>query len=245
MVISYALFFALGLLPSFAWLIFFLKEDIHPEPKKMVLKVFISGFLITFVVIAVQFLFQDIFNFYKIADSNPFSLFAFALIEEILKFAAVYFVVIKSRFFDEPIDAMIYMIVAALGFAMLENLAIMFSIKEISEALGVITVRFVGATLLHALTAAIIGYWWAKGLTAVKICPAPESSQSICDYPENVDTSKVWTRIAIGIAIATVLHTFFNYLIMSFEDAMIYPVILLIIVAMFIFWDFEKIKINK
>ncbi len=190
----------------------------------MIFKVFISGFLITFIVIAIQFLFQDIFSFYKVADSNPFSLFVFAISEEILKFLAVYFVVRKSKFFDEPVDAMIYMIVAALGFAMLENLAIMFSITQVSEALGVITIRFVGATLLHALSSAIVGYWWAKGLLLAK--------RGIT----------MGTQIAKGIVTATILHTLFNYLIMTFEDAIVYPVIFLTIVAMFIFWDFEKLK---
>ncbi len=260
--IPYTLFLILGLLPSLAWLIFFLKEDVHPEPKKIIFKVFISGFFITFIVIAIQFLFQDIFNSYKIADGNPFSLFSFALIEEVLKFVAVYFVVRKCRFFDEPVDAMIYMIVAALGFAMLENLAIMFSVTQISEAFGVITVRFVGATLLHALSSAIVGYWWAKGLIAIQKkrglnLPSEQSGRitlksinkseprSLCDYPENINTFPVWNRIAIGIAISAILHTFFNYLIISFEDAVVYPVIFLTIVAMFIFWDFERIKINK
>lgn len=256
---SYLLFFILGLLPSLAWLVFFLKEDVHPEPKKIIFKVFISGFIITFVVIAIQFLFQDIFNSYKITGNSPFPLFIFALVEEILKFVAVYLVIRKCRFFDEPIDAMIYMIVAALGFAMVENIAIMFSIAQISEALGIITIRFVGATLLHALSSAIVGYWWAKGLIAIQkkrdlSQPLKQSgritlksinkseSQSLCDYPEGLNTSIVWNRIAIGIIIATILHTFFNYLIMTFEDVMVYPVIFLTIVAMFIFWDFEKIK---
>ena len=35
----------LGLLPGFAWLLFYLKEDLHPEPKKMLAKVFLVGAL--------------------------------------------------------------------------------------------------------------------------------------------------------------------------------------------------------
>lgn len=228
---SYLLFILLGLLPSLAWLIFFLKEDARPEPKGMIFKVFVSGFLITFIVIAIQLACQNILNFYKIADGNPLSLFIFALAEEILKFLAVYLVIRKCKFFDEPIDAMIYMIVAALGFAMVENLAIMLSITQASEALGVITIRFVGATLLHALSSAVVGYWWAKGL--IKTCPNNSNA---------IRNNTPLPHIAIGIIIATILHTFFNYLIMTLEDAIIYPVIFLTIVAMFIFWDFEKIK---
>ena len=240
MVISHVLFFTLGLLPSFAWLIFFLREDLHPEPKKIILKVFLSGFCITFAVIAIQFAFQDILNFYKISGASLLYLSIFALVEEILKFIAVYFVIRKCKFFDEPVDAMVYMITAALGFAMLENIAIMVSIANISEALGAITIRFVGATLLHALSSGIVGYWWAKGLMSIK--NSKSEPQSICDYPENVDTSKIWNQIIIGIVIATVLHTLFNYLIIISEDVIIYPVIFLTIMAMFIFWDFEKIK---
>jgi len=37
------IFILLGLLPSFAWLFFFLKEDTHPEPKKMIALVFFLG----------------------------------------------------------------------------------------------------------------------------------------------------------------------------------------------------------
>jgi len=257
--ISPFLFMLLGLIPSFAWLIFFLREDVHPEPKKIIFKVFVAGFFITFLVIAIQFICQNILSSYRISDGDPISLFIFSLAEEILKFIAVYLVVRKCKFFDEPVDAMIYMIVAALGFAMVENIAIMFSVKEISEAIGVITVRFVGATLLHALSSAIVGYWWAKGLMAIQKKCGPDSpseqsrratlrpivrpkQQSLCDYPENLDDSIVWNRIAAGIIIATALHTFFNYLIITSEDAIVYPVIFLTAVAMFIFWDFEKIK---
>ncbi|PIU98790.1 hypothetical protein COS60_01185, partial [Candidatus Wolfebacteria bacterium CG03_land_8_20_14_0_80_39_317] len=125
-----------------------------------------------------------------------------------------------SPFFDEPIDAMIYMITAALGFAMVENIAIMFNIKILSEAFSIITLRFVGATLLHALSSGLVGYYWAKGIISNR------------------------TKLLVfkGIVFATLLHMVFNYLILSFKETLIYPTIFLIIVALLIFWDFEKIK---
>jgi len=242
------LFILLGLLPSLAWLIFFLKEDIHPEPKKVIIKVFFAGFFITFAVIAVQYLFQDIFDFYQLSGVHPFALFVFSLTEEISKFLAAYLIVRKSKFFDEPIDAMIYMIVAALGFAMVENLAIMFSIKEFSDAVGIITLRFVGATLLHALSSGIVGYWWAKSIvTTQKIrintnVPNTTRNNVIGVYSDNSGAFVISGRILIGILIASVLHAFFNYLIIITENTVIYSIIFLTIMAMFIFWDFEKVK---
>src|SRR5574340_1790369 len=108
----------LGLIPSFAWMIFFLKEDVHPEPKKIIFKVFITGFFATFLVIAIQFALREVLISHRVADGELLSLFAFALTEEIFKFLAAYLIVRRNKCFDEPVDAMIYMIVAALGFAL-------------------------------------------------------------------------------------------------------------------------------
>src|SRR3989344_1670353 len=156
-----AIFILIGFLPSFAWLFFFLKEDIHPEPKKMIAKVFIWGALITSIAILVQYLFRYLLGTIGIGQHQFASFLLFGIIEEVLKFLAAYSVVKKSPFFDEPMDAMIYMITAALGFALVENVAVVSGIKIASEAIGVLIFRFVGATLLHALSSAIVGYYWA------------------------------------------------------------------------------------
>ncbi|MDP3014832.1 MAG: PrsW family glutamic-type intramembrane protease [bacterium] len=220
MVISLIL---LGLIPSFAWLVFFLKEDVHPEPKKMIAKVFMAGALMTIFAAVIQFLLQKIF----ISFSSSF--FVFAVIEEFFKFLTVYLVVRKSRFFDEPIDAMIYMITAALGFAMVENIAVALNASNIQEAIGAMTLRFVGATLLHALTSGIVGYYWAKGLIV-----------------KSVGHWSLSLVIVKGLIIASLLHMIFNYLILiSKEQILIYPTIFLIIIALFVFWDFERIKTAK
>jgi RsiW-degrading membrane proteinase PrsW (M82 family) len=220
----YALLISLGFLPSLAWLFFFLKEDIHPEPKKMIIKVFIAGAAITFIAIFFQIYMQKAVNFLSLENAHPLPFFLFALAEEILKFFAAWLIVRKSRFFDEPVDAMIYMVVSALGFALVENIAIALNIGTISDALGAITVRFVGATLLHALSSAIVGYYWAKGLI-------------------NPGIKKI--MLFKGIAFASIIHTVFNYLIVvSGEAVVIYPTVFLAIIALFIFWDFDNIKLN-
>ncbi|MEE8131505.1 MAG: PrsW family glutamic-type intramembrane protease [Candidatus Paceibacterota bacterium] len=203
----------LGLLPGFAWLIFFLKEDVHPEPKRMIAKVFFVGAIFTFIALGFEAIFQDFARNLNIKDTSIFSFFGLSVIEEVFKFLAAYLVVRKSRFFDEPIDAMIYMIVAALGFSTVENLAVVFNI--VSDAGGVINImilRFVGATLLHALVSGVVGFYWAR------------------------------KKILKGLAIAAILHTVFNYLILIFSEAVIYPSVFLIIIAFFVFYDFERLK---
>ena len=185
-----------------------------------------AGALITLLAISFQFALREIFLSFKIEEYAYYSFFAFGFIEEILKFLAAYLVVRKSRFFDEPIDAMIYMITAALGFAMVENIAVALNASNIQEAIGAMTLRFVGATLLHALTSGIVGYYWAKGIIA-----------------KNTGRGSLSLVIVKGLIIASLLHMIFNYLILiSKEQILIYPTIFLIIIALFIFWDFERLK---
>ncbi len=222
------IFILLGLVPSFAWLFFFLKEDVHPEPKKMIAKVFIWGALSTLLVIIVQLFLQNILQFLQIKNYSPISFFFFGITEEIFKFLAAYLVIRKSRFFDEPIDAMIYMITAALGFAMVENIAVMSNITMLSEAFGVITLRFVGATLLHALSSGLLGYYWARGI--------------ILNRSGEINKKTIWIFIFKGIVFATLLHLVFNYLILISKEIIIYPTIFLIIAALLVFWDFERLK---
>ncbi|MBI2514618.1 PrsW family intramembrane metalloprotease [Candidatus Wolfebacteria bacterium] len=222
-------FIILGLLPSFAWLLFFLKEDLHPEPKKMLAKVFFGGAFITILALTAQNLLRIFFNRAGIAPYDFLSFLTFGAIEEAMKFGVAYFIVRKSPFFDEPVDAMIYLITTALGFAMVENIAVLINASALKEALGVVTLRFVGATLLHALSSAIVGYFWAKSLIK-----SSESPLKVIGH---------WSLV-IGLITASLLHGLFNYLIISLEDVVIYPTIFLILIALFVFWDFERLKSN-
>ena len=64
-----------------------------------------------------------------VQELSILSLTGLALIEEIIKFVASHFAARRSPAFSEPVDAMIYMIVAALGFATLENIGALSSIS--------------------------------------------------------------------------------------------------------------------
>jgi len=223
-----ATFILLSLVPSFAWLVFFLREDVHPEPKRMILKVFFSGMLAAIPVLMVQVCFRDLFDYLKIEQYSYFSFVCFAAVEEIVKFSVAYMAVRRSIHFDEPIDAMIYLVTAALGLAMVENLAIITKVKDLSEAINVTMLRFVGATLLHALSSGLVGYYWARNFIRVRVA--------------EFITFRGRFLVLEGLIMATILHATFNYLIIAHREFLFYPIMFLMVAAMFILWDFEKIK---
>jgi RsiW-degrading membrane proteinase PrsW (M82 family) len=213
----------LGLLPGFAWLVFYLGEGSHAEPKRLIAFTFVAGMAFGFFTVAIETGFTSLLGHWNIAEFSIASLFVLALIEELMKFAAAHFAVVKSLLFKEPIDAMIYMIVAALGFATLENIGAIANIPPtalfVPAVLETISFRFVGATLLHTLTSGTIGYYWALGIVR----------------------KKTVRYLIFGFALAAVLHTCFNYLILNYGNG-VYTIVFLIIVGFFVLNDFEKLK---
>ena len=108
--------FLCGVIPSFLWLWFWLKEDnLHPEPRSLVFGTFIAGAIVVLFAIVFEKFTGDMIN------SETTRYVAWAAIEEIVKFIAVAIIALRSKNMDEPIDAMIYCITIALGFAALEN----------------------------------------------------------------------------------------------------------------------------
>jgi protease PrsW len=207
----------LGLLPGFAWLIFYLEEDPHPEPKKLIFETFLAGAISTFIVLGVQTVFNDWASLRGIVQYGLLSFIGLSAIEEFFKFGAAWIVIGKNyQDFDEPVDAMIYLIVAALGFATVENIAAASNAQEL--ALETTTLRFIGATLLHTISSGLLGYYWA---------------QSIIKRDKGV--------LFTGFVLATMLHAVFNYLIIRFEPEVV-PTVFVIVAALFILYDFEKLK---
>lgn len=208
----------IGLLPSFAWLVFYLEEDPHPEPKKLIFETFLAGAVSTFIVLAVQMPLNDLAISNGIAQYTILSFFLLSSVEEIFKFGVARLIVGEHpKDFDEPVDAMIYIIVAALGFAAVENVAAAFNANGVLT-FETITLRFIGATLLHTTSSGLMGYYWA--LSIIK--------------------SKKWLLFK-GLVLATALHVVFNYLILMYEPVVI-PTTLLTVAALFILYDFEKLK---
>ena len=195
-IINTLLLVLLGLMPGLTWLVFYLREDVrHPEPKILLLYAFMAGALITLMVLQIQVISNRWLASHGVDSYGPTSFLILGGIEEFFKFLAVYLVIRHRKEFDEPIDAMIYMIVAALGFASVENIASVFQATNgfypNPGPVETTMLRFVGATLLHTLASGFVGYEWGRAIVK-KEKPAP--------------------YLALGVIGATLLHTFLTTL---------------------------------
>lgn len=223
---------ALGLAPSLVWLSFYLKKDCHPEPKSLLTISFLAGIIIALPAVLLQWglpEFTKIFGSSIFERSTPSFFLWSSFVEEFLKFFAIYLVIARSPEFDEPIDGMIYMISAALGFAAIENILVMFTIipDGASTALNTLALRFIGATLLHALASGLMGYFLAM-------------SWFFQEHKKKL--------IVFGLAIATLFHAAFNMLIAFAQESanpiigLVHTTFLLIILAFLVSILFDKIK---
>ncbi len=221
--------YLLGFLPGIIWLIFYLRKDVHPEPNRMVLKIFFFGIIAAFLAIFLEKGFHFLISFLKNQKTLSSILAIFlggALIEEYSKYLAVRIGVYKNSELDEPVDILLYMIISALGFASLENILVLSSFHPfltIGKALETMAWRFVSATFLHALCSASIGYFLALSFFHFK--------------------KRKWLVLA-GLGIATTLHGLYNFSIMKIEGLakFILPLIILIVLACFISLSIKKLK---
>lgn len=207
----------LGFLPGIVWLLFFLQEDAkRAEPKRLIVSTFLWGGAATFFVLPLQIAAKYFLLAGGVMDGNVFHILALATIEEILKFAVVYFWIFGRKEFDEPIDAMVYMVVAALGFATVENVA---TVIRSTAAPELLTLRFIGATLLHSLASGIVGYYWSRGIVRCKAL----------------------LFLIFGLFAASVFHGIFNYLMVIWGPSLRITG-LLVLLAFAVLRDFEELK---
>lgn len=232
-----------GLLPALIWLWFWLREDLHPEPKRLLLKAFSAGAIaIPFVLLVeamisctVTYLFSPSASFGFCANSftplrafsplaEPLLLIGFAAAEEVIKYLSARQFVLRGKNFDEPVDAMVYLMTTALGFAAFENIFFLIPAfaNTLFEGFLVSHLRFLGATLLHAISSGIIGY--AIALSFYK-------EQRRMHY------------LMAGIFFATTLHAVFNMLVGNAENGGLGQAFgVLTITSLFLIFAFDRAK---
>ena len=80
-----------------------------------------------------------------------------ALTEELIKYLCLVVYPYRSRFFNEPMDGIVYAVMVGMGFATLEN--IMYALQY---GLETIVLRAFTAVPAHAAFAVIMGYYFGK-----------------------------------------------------------------------------------
>ncbi|OHA66476.1 MAG: hypothetical protein A3D64_02065 [Candidatus Wildermuthbacteria bacterium RIFCSPHIGHO2_02_FULL_49_9] len=226
---NYLVFLLFGLVPSLIWLAFYLRKDAHPEPNSMIRKVFFWGMLATLPAIALELTLRSLFSLLPLPPAIILVLYIFlgvALVEELFKFLVVRVFVYKNRALDEPLDLMLYMIIAALGFAAFENILILFGLgpaSPFSNIAALTLARLVGATFLHALTSGTLGYFLARSF---------------------FDPAKKHGYLVFGLFLAILLHGFFNFYILEMEGVqkLLVPGVILAGLAIFVSTGFRQLK---
>ena len=178
---------ALALAPGLFWLWFFARKNSYrPEPRRLVATTFILGMLSTVPAAGIEaFFIKDSLEQPGVTlGTVAVNMFFFVgPVEELSKFLAVRLNAYRSRYFEEPMDGLVYAAAASLGFASLENF---FYILNYGPE--VIVARAPLSTLAHLVFGSFWGY--ALGLAWRR------------------QGASRW--VVPGLAIAATMHAFFD-----------------------------------
>lgn len=155
-----ALQITLAILPGLLIIWFIYREDLYEKENWLPLFLsFALGVAVTYPVMKMQELFYEMG--WKDDGSLWNTLFsAFILVaftEELVKYIALVLYPYRSRFFNEPIDGIVYAIFIGMGFATLENVLYAYRYD-----MATTLVRALTAVPAHATFAAIMGYYIGK-----------------------------------------------------------------------------------
>lgn len=209
-----------GLVPALAWLAFWLWQDQRcPEPAWLIIVGFIAGIISVIPTIFLEGIAEQV-------TAGVRLVIAWAFIEEAVKFGFAWAVMLRRRAYSAPIDALIYLITVALGFAAAENALFVYQALQGQELAATImtgNLRFIGATLLHVLASATVG-----------------ASLALTYYAR-----PMMQRIAVivGIMLASALHAIFNQLIITSNgNGLLVTFVLVWIGIVAVLLAFEKAK---
>ena len=202
------------ILPSIVLVLYFIKSDKFKEPNRIIIITFLFGILITIPagylnsLIDKNFATGERFN-----DALLSGFFGGGPVEELLKFSVLYFYILKEKAFNEPMDGLVYGILASLGFATLENLQYVFYFdSEFWTAQEIAIFRSYSAIPMHGLCGAIMGFYFGQyafsankkylGLAIIVPIIFHGSYNFMCDYNWYYAVSIV----AVGFIFALLLH---------------------------------------
>ena len=115
-------------------------------------------------------------------------IFGVALIEEYFKYLVLTKYAYKQDSFNEPMDGIVYGVIASLGFALVEN--VMYVFADPGEGIFVGILRMFTAIPGHALMGVIMGYYVGKAKF------------------DNVNSKELMAK---GLTGAIILHSAYNY----------------------------------
>ena len=147
------IFIALAPVFIIAFYIYF-RDKYEKEPLGVLLRSLLTGVVITIPVIFLENYLSTFSNSESTIADAGFKAFVIAgFTEELFKYLAFFFIVWRSRHFNEKFDGIVYAVFISLGFAAVENI---FYVLEHGYKIGL--VRAVTAVPAHALFGIAMGY---------------------------------------------------------------------------------------
>ena len=188
------------------WL-FYKKDTLEPEPKSMVIKVFVFGMIAVIPAGLVEHLAGAWIRIPGLSTGVLILVVLAPVVEELAKFLTVRLTIYRNAEFDEPMDGIVYGAACALGFASVENalylgrayfspegLPIPSSWAEVTVTVGMVyIVRALLAVPGHALWSSIWGY----ALGRAKFISNPSAARRL---------------VLIGLALSIFFHGLHNFL---------------------------------
>jgi protease PrsW len=214
--------FILAVAPAAFWMWWFYRKDrFDPEPRGLVIKIFLLGMLPVLPAGLLEILLLRLQpaltgeSLVAIALSN---MLVVGPIEELGKYLVVKRWAVRHAAFDEPLDGIVYAAAAALGFAALENFFYL-----LDNGAWLILIRGPLSTLNHLLFSALWGY--ALGMASVQTDPH--------------EASKL---VRNGLIMAALGHGFSNTLLLASQadSALIWSPLLAILFAVFLYRQVGK-----
>ena len=175
-------------------LIFYWVDRRDREPIGMLLKVFLFGALYVFPTILIENLLLS-FNLFGGLLGAAYTAFIVAgITEEYMKRKVVLKYVYLNPVFDEKLDGIVYCVMAALGFATIENIMyVVFAFSDV-EAIGYY--RAVISVPAHMLFAVTMGYY----LSLAKFSASPEEHRYFFKK---------------SLSVPALMHGVFDFILMS------------------------------
>ena len=167
---------ALAVIPGLLWLGYFYAQDRHePEPKHYVAGVALLGAFVAAPMAA--FVLDSVLpaapsrTFHRLGtDRVVHAILVVGLTQELCKYLVVRYTIYLSAEFDEPMDGIIYMTAAGIGFATYENIDY-FRQLDRNVLLATAAAHAVVTTLAHACFAGVLGYALGRAKFHVSMQP--------------------------------------------------------------------------
>ncbi len=154
----------LALVPAIIWLVFFYLQDARePEPKTLVIAVFLLGALLARAV-GIPVI-EELFHTATWFSASPMyhilgAILVVGLLEQFLVYATVRYTVYNLPEFDERVDGIVYTTAAALGYATMVNVQYVVESGGVDLVAG--TIRIAVTALAAAGLGGLLGFFLGR-----------------------------------------------------------------------------------